>query len=157
MRVDNTPLKWFCNETLFEKNCRGCPDSVMSFLNLTLPESLHSPIVWRQHPADPVETLDLWPAGDSLVLPRPFPKLTFSSSHAHLPSLRCSGFWETLAFYSFQSRRNTGVIYCVSQMNSTWGILIGHTAIQGRNNTRVYREAEQVNTLLSLYLVLETV
>lgn len=42
-----------------------------------------------------------------------FPKLTFSLLLPHTPSLRCSGFWETRAFYSFMSRRNTGMIYRV--------------------------------------------
>lgn len=48
-----------------------------------------------------------------------FLKLTFSLLLPHTPSLCCSGFWETLAFYSFLSRRNN-MIYCVLHMDSAW-------------------------------------
>lgn len=72
--------------------------------------------------------------------PTIFPKLTFSLLLPHTPSLRCSGFWETQAFYSFLSRRNTGMIYCVFQMNSTWCKLIEHTLELGSKKRQFIEE-----------------
>ncbi len=96
--------------------------------------------VWRQHPMDPVDTLDLcrWLTGTP---PTIFLKLTFALLLLPTASLCCSGFWESLGFYSFLSRVHSGVIYF--QMNSTWSKLTGHTAEPGRKDTLVYRGAAE--------------